>query len=118
MQPLDQVTLGQLITYGRDLSIAGVILKLGWEARGVVQSIKTFGSDVHNFMASVNSKLDSLNANVNLAMTNHLPHFEEHLGNIAGKTANDKVSPYHYERLATDSAVDLAGPRPSGQIEA
>jgi hypothetical protein len=119
MQPLDQVTIGQIITYGRDLSIAGVILKLGWEARGVIESLKTFGADVHSFMGSVNSKLDTLNQNVNLAMTNHLPHFQEHLELIAsGKAANDKVSEHVIERLAADSTVDSGGPGPQGSVQA
>lgn len=119
MQPLDQITVGQIITYGRDLAIAGTILKLGWEARGVIESIKTFFKDVGGFMTSVEDKLDTLNTNVNTVMTNHLHHIDEKLDLIAsGKSANDKVSTYHYERLASASTVDLAGPGPSDTLQA
>lgn len=118
MQPLDQVTIGQIISYGRDLAIAGTILKLGWEARGVIESVKNFFKDVGGFMKSVEAKLDTLNKNVNTVMSNHLQHIDEKLDLIAsGKPANDKVSSYHYERLAADSAVDLAGPGPSESLQ-
>src|SRR6267142_350534 len=119
MQPLDSITLGQIITYGRDLSIAGVILKIGWEARGAIDSVKDFFANVGGFMTSVSTKLDTLNTNVNTVMTNHLHHIDEKLDLIAsGKSANDKISAYHYERLASNSAVDLAGPGPSDTLQA
>lgn len=119
MQPLDSITIGQIITYGRDLSIAGVILKIGWEARSVVQVVKDFFNNVSTFMKAVTEKLDTLNTNVNTLMNNHLQHIDQKLDLIAsGKPANDKVSSYHYERLAADSTVDLAGPEPSGEIQA
>src|SRR6267142_6209106 len=115
MQPLSQITLGEIIQYGRDAAIAGAVLKLGWSARGVLELVKNFLSQVVKFMASVELKLDTLNTNVNTVMNNHLYHIDEKLEHIA-RIANDKVPEHYSERLATASGVDIEGCGPSGSL--
>lgn len=99
MSPIGQLTLDQIMSSGRDLAIAGALIKIVWNARGVKAAADAFTARVSKFMDSVEEKLDTLNDNVITVMNNHLPHLDEKLDRIANQgVANDSVPEHDRDR--------------------
>lgn len=68
---IDQVTLGQVFSYGRDLAVAGTVISVGWKVRGGWEEVRRFIKRVTEHMDKVEIGMQTL-----------------------GKLADVEVSPY------------------------
>lgn len=98
MQPLNQITLGDIITYVRDLAIAGVVLKLGWKLRDVWQAVLDTKERIFRHMDVMESGMTTL-------LNNDLRHLQESV---------DKLHAVLPENLRTrqDTISELDSSRP------
>ena len=66
------ITLGQLSSSARDLSIVGTLVLGSWKARGIYEAFT-------HFFDRVTKHMDVMENNISVLMTNHIVHIEESL---------------------------------------
>jgi hypothetical protein len=64
-----QLTLGQLSSAARDISIVGALVGASWKLRGVYETITKFFERTMKHM-------DTMESGMNTLLTNHLAHIE------------------------------------------
>lgn len=70
------VTLGQVSSTIRDLSIVAVLVSVTWKARGMFESVT-------DFFERTTKHMDTMEAGMNKLLTNHLAHIEADLSKMA-----------------------------------
>lgn len=76
MGTIGQLTLDQIFAYGRDLTIAGTVLTLGWKSRGVWEKCQSFLDRIETFMGRMEQGMETL-------LTNHMEHIEKDIRVLA-----------------------------------
>lgn len=79
------VTLGQLSSTLKDLSIVGIVLVGGWKARGIFESVSDF------FDRAV-KHMDAMEKGMNTLLTNHITHIEKSVEKIARRQVRATVA--------------------------
>lgn len=101
MQPIEEIKLGEIITYLRDLSILAVILTFGWKARGFWQAVT-------DTKARIFKHMDIMEAGLETLLSNHLPHIEEDLEALnASLSKDDGIRPGETYAVDTDRQATL-----------
>lgn len=78
---LQQLSIGEVISSLRDLSIFGVVITAVWKARGIYENVQSFFTRVTNHM-------DTMEQFAQVAVRNHLYHIEQDLKVLSGRKAN------------------------------
>lgn len=94
---LQQLSIGEVISSVRDLSIFGVVITVVWKARGVYETVQ-------NFFTRVIKHMDTMENFAHVAVKNHLQHIEQDLKVLAGRKTNysdDVVEVVQSESLST-----------------
>lgn len=73
---IDQVTLGQLFSYGRDLAVAGTVISVGWKIRGGWEEIR-------RFIERITEHMEKVEGGMQVLLDNHLIHMQDTLDRIA-----------------------------------
>jgi hypothetical protein len=78
---LQQLSIGEVISSFRDLSIVGVVITVVWKARGVYETVQ-------DFFARVMTHMDTMEQFAQVAVKNHLHHIEQDLKVLSGRKTN------------------------------
>jgi hypothetical protein len=73
---INQITLEQVFSWGRDIAVAGTVITVGWRLRGVWEVIQRFLERITMHMTIVESGMKAL-------LDNHMTHMQETLEKIA-----------------------------------
>lgn len=73
---IDQITVGQLISYGRDLAVAGTVISVGWKIRGGWEEIR-------HFIRRITEHMEKVEDGMQVLLDNHLKHIQGTLERIA-----------------------------------
>lgn len=84
-----QITLGELSTIVRDLTIVGVLARGAWRARGFYDSAISFMSDIRTHITEQTEFNTDARAFMTTVTDNHLKHIEEYVKALAGKDAGN-----------------------------
>jgi hypothetical protein len=71
-----QLTLGQVSSTLRDLTVIGVLLTVAWKSRGLYD-------DAKNFFERLTDHMDAMELGMTTLLSNHLTHIEADLKNLA-----------------------------------
>lgn len=83
-----QMTVGQLVTMLRDGSILVSILVFGWKARDLVQPPIDFFKQAKMMFERATKHMDTMEAGMNILLTNHLTHIQGDLNKLANVLPN------------------------------
>lgn len=72
------ITLGQVSSTARDLSIVGTLIVIAWKARGVYESAA-------NFFKRTSDHMDKMEHFAKAVVDNHLKHIEADLKILSGR---------------------------------
>lgn len=86
MGTLDQLTIGQVLSYARDFTIAGTLATVIWKFRGVWDACK-------NFVARIEKHMDVMEDGMHTMLDNHMTHIERDLRKLAGTEDADVEIP-------------------------
>jgi hypothetical protein len=78
-----QLTLGQVSSTIRDLSIVAVLIGTAWKARGLYEEGVAFFKRCTRHM-------DIMEVSMNMLLTNHLSHIEKDLAKLTGRNPEVK----------------------------
>ena len=70
------LTLGQVSSALRDLTVVGVLITASWKSRGLYDEGK-------NFLKRLMTHMDTMEAGMNTLLSNHLVHIESSLNSMA-----------------------------------
>jgi hypothetical protein len=70
------ITLGQISSTARDLSIVGTLIVIAWKARGVYEAAA-------NFFKRTSNHMDAMEIFAKTVVDNHLRHIERDIARIA-----------------------------------
>jgi hypothetical protein len=73
-----QLTLGQVSSALRDLTVVGILLTVAWKSRGVYDSAK-------GFLERLTTHMDVMEGGMKTLLTNHLTHMEQDLKTLTGR---------------------------------
>lgn len=80
-----QLTLGQIASTIRDLSLVGTLLILVWKSRGVYESAS-------NFFKRTSDHMDSMESFARTVVDNHLKHIEQDLKTLSGRSQDQAIT--------------------------
>lgn len=72
------LTLGQVSSTLRDLSIVGILVGASWRLRGVYEKVS-------QFFERMTTHMDVMEAGMDTLLTNHLTHIEGDLKTLSGR---------------------------------
>jgi hypothetical protein len=78
MIDLGAVTLGQVSSALRDLTVVGTLLMVAWKTRGIYDSAKSF-------FERLTAHMDVMERGMTTLLSNHLTHIEADLKTISGR---------------------------------
>ena len=84
---INQITLEQVFSYGRDLAVGGTVIMFGWKVRGAWDVIS-------KFLTRIEQHMDEVEHGMQLLLDNHLTHIKGTLDRIA----DAEVSANKHER--------------------
>jgi hypothetical protein len=97
------ITLGQVSSSLRDLTVVGVLLTISWKSRGVYEAAK-------NFFGRLTTHMDVMERGMNTLLTNHLSHIEADLRKMTHRqvraTDDEQVS-YELDDAAPDATAGI-----------
>jgi hypothetical protein len=71
------ITLAELSSAVRDLTIIGVLLSLGWKSRALVQPIIDFFNESKDFFSKANHHMIFMETSMGSLLNNHLAHLKQ-----------------------------------------
>lgn len=83
-----QITLGQLSSTVRDLSIVTVIVGVVWKARGWFAKGERLYENTEKFIERVSTHMTFMEGCANKALNNHLAHMQHDLRVLSGRKAD------------------------------
>lgn len=101
MIPIDQMTIGQLASTLRDLTVVVSVVTIGWKTRSWLQP-------VFDFFKRANAFMTLMEHNMNVLLNNHIKHIESDVRRMSGRDYDESEldSGAHYasrEQSTTDS---------------
>lgn len=85
MTPISQMTVGELISSIRDLTVILGTLTIGWKVRSWVQPLVDFFKRANTFFDMGEKHIQRVEAGMNVLLNNHLHHIQADLGHISGR---------------------------------
>lgn len=79
------ITLAELSSALRDVTVIGVLLSVGWKGRGLIQPVVQFFTDAKVFFGRANQHMVVMESGMNALLTNHLSHLKKAEENSAGE---------------------------------
>lgn len=73
-----QLTLGQVSSTLRDLTVVGVFITAAWKSRGLYDAAK-------DFFERLTTHMDVMEEGMQTLLTNHLTHIEKDLKTLSGR---------------------------------
>lgn len=81
------ITLAELSSAFRDVTIIGVLLSVGWKGRALIQPVVQFFTDAKKFFGRANEHMTIMESGMHALLTNHLAHLKKQEENSAGEVS-------------------------------
>lgn len=85
MTPLSQMTLGELLSNLRDITVILGTLTIGWKLRSWLQPLYDFFKRANKFFELSESHIQRVESGMQVLLNNHLSHIQSDLGHISGR---------------------------------
>lgn len=87
--PLTQMTVGELLSSLRDITLIFSMLTVGWKVRAWVQPGIDFFKRANKFFDLGEAHIQRVEAGMNVLLNNHLHHIQSDLGHLSGRQPRD-----------------------------
>ena len=85
MTPLSQMSVGELLSSLRDITLILSMLTIGWKARAWIQPGIDFFKRANKFFDLGEAHIQRVESGMQILLNNHLSHIQSDLGHLSGR---------------------------------